>query len=120
MSNAQQCGLRGPDSQSDIHRLRQYVADLEAENALLRGAGPCPETAPHGATPPGDGRADGEYLTVEQAARELNVATWQVLRELRDSLPLSVDDAGRAVVACGDVDAFLSARAQGRATQRFL
>jgi hypothetical protein len=53
-------------------------------------------------------------------AQVLNLSTYEVLRNLRDSLPMSVDDQGRPVVARQDVDAYLLARAQGRSTQRFL
>jgi len=119
----------------DIQRLRQYVADLEAENSLLRGSAvPSAssvalrarnaelrhEIAALSASAGDEEQAGGERLTVEQTARELNVSSRQVLRELRESLPLSVDAAGRAVVAREDIDAYLLARAQGRPTKRFL
>ena len=50
----------------------------------------------------------------------LNLSTWQVLRDLRESLPLSVDAEGQTVIARKDLDTYLLAKAQGRPTRRFL
>jgi len=120
----------------DIRRLRRYVADLEAENALLRGSAVPSASAVElragnaelrrrimafgGEAERAEAANGAAYLTIEQAARELNVSAWQVLHELRQSLPLSVDAAGRAVVTRGDVDAYLLAKAEHRPTKRFL
>jgi len=123
------------DHDQDIPRLRRYVADLEAENALLKGAAvPSASAAELRARnaelrrsiaeqAEASGQASGQdadHVSVQQAAAMLNVSTWQVLRELRESLPLSTDAGGRAVIARGDIDAYLRARAQGRCTRRFL
>jgi len=113
------------EQSENIQRLRRYVADLEAENALLRGAPVPSASAVALKTDNADLRrqlaeSPGENLTVPQAARALNVSTWQVLRDLRESLPLSVDPQGRSVISRKDLDAYLLAKAQGRPTKRFL
>ena len=116
-----------------IQRLRRYVADLEAKNALLRG-GRVPSASAVAlktendelrrqladASPSASGGAAGENLTVPQVAQALNLSTWQILRDLRESLPLSVDAQGRTVISRKDLDAYLLAKAQGRPTRRFL
>jgi len=123
------------EQSENIQRLRRYVADLEAENALLRGA-PVPSASAVAvalktdnddlrrqladASPNSPGATAGENLTVPQAAQALNVSTWQVLRDLRESLPLSVDPQGRSLISRKDLDAYLLAKAQGRPTRRFL
>jgi len=113
--------------------LRRYVADLEAENTLLRG-GRVPSASAVAlktenddlrrqmadTSPGASGGAAGESLTVPQAAQALNLSTWQVLRDLRESLPLSVDTQGQTVISRKDLDAYLLAKAQGRPTKRFL
>ena len=121
------------DQTENIHRLRRYVADLEAENAVLRG-GQVPSASAvaikaenaelrrqlAAAMPAASGGSPGEHLTVPQVAQTLNISTWQVLRELRESLPLSVDANGRTVISRKDLDAYFLAKAQGRPTRRFL
>ncbi len=121
------------DQTENIQRLRRYVADLDAENAVLRG-GQVPSTSAVAlkaenaelrrqlATdmPTASGGSPGEHLTVPQVAQALNLSTWQVLRELRESLPLSVDVKGRTVISRRDLDAYLLAKAQHRPTRRFL
>lgn len=121
------------EQSENIQRLRRYVADLEAENALLRGS-PVPSASAVAlktdnddlrrqladSSPNSSGGSAGENLTVPQAAQALNVSTWQVLRDLRESLPLSVDAQGRSVISRKDLDAYLLAKAQGRPTRRFL
>ncbi len=121
------------EQSENIQRLRRYLADLEAENALLRGA-PVPSASAVAlktdnddlrrqladALPRASGGAAIENLTVPQAAQALNLSTWQVLRDLRESLPLSVDPQGRSVISRKDLDAYLLAKAQGRPTKRFL
>ena len=121
------------EQSENIQRLRRYLADLEAENALLQGA-PVPSASAVAlrtdnddlrrqladSSPNSSGGAAGENLTVPQAAQALNVSTWQVLRDLRESLPLSVDAQGRSVISRKDLDAYLLAKAQGRPTRRFL
>jgi len=121
------------DQTENIQRLRRYVADLEAENAVLRGwqvpsASAVAIKAENAelrrqlaaAAPVASGGCPGEHLTVPQAAQALNLSTWQVLRELRESLPLSVDAKGRTVISRKDLDAYLLAKAQHRPTRRFL
>ena len=120
------------DQTENIHRLRRYVADLEAENALLRGSQVPSASAVAlqaenaelrrqlAAAPVTSGPGPGEYLTVPQAAQALNLSTWQILRDLRESLPLSVDAGGQTVISRKDVDTYLLAKAQGRPTRRFL
>jgi hypothetical protein len=121
------------DQIENIRRLRRYVADLEAENAVLRG-GQVPSASAMtlkaenaelrrqlaAAAPVASGGSPGEYLTVPQAAQALNLSTWQVLRDLRESLPLSVDAKGQTVISRKDLDTYLLAKAQGRPTRRFL
>jgi len=121
------------DQTENIHRLRRYVADLEAENAVLRGSQVPSASAVAlkaenaelrrqlaAAMPSAAGGGPGESLTVPQVAQELNISRWQVLRELRESLPLSVDANGRTVISRKDLDAYILAKAQGRPTMRFL
>jgi hypothetical protein len=116
-----------------LQKLRSYVAHLEEENLRLRGQAVPSEAAvalqrenarlrrriaadmPRAA--PSHGR---QHLTLPEVAQMLNLSTYEVLRNLRDSLPMGVDDQGNTVVAREDVDAYLLARAQGRSTQRFL
>jgi hypothetical protein len=121
------------DQTENIQRLRRYVADLEAENAVLRG-GQVPSASAvtlkaenaelrrqlAAAVPVASGGSPGEHLTVPQVAQALNLSTWQVLRELRESLPLSVDAKGQTVISRKDLDTYLLAKAQGRPTRRFL
>lgn len=120
-------------SLTPVQKLRCHVAHLEAENRRLRG-----QEVPSAAavslrrenddlrrrlaseTPQASGMAGGQYLTLPEVAQRLNVSTYEVLRGLRDSLPMSVDAEGRTVVAEADLDAHLLARAEGRPTQRFL
>jgi len=116
-----------------IRKLRAYVGQLEEENLRLRGrqvpsASAVALQRENAAlrrqlaerTPRPAGPAAGEHLTLPEAAQMLNVSTYEVLRDLRDSLPLGVDEQGNTVVARADVDAFLLARAQRRSTRRFL
>jgi len=116
-----------------LQKLRSYVAHLEEENLRLRGKAVPSEAAvalqrdndrlrrqiaddmPRASSSPGR-----EHLTLPEVAQMLNLSTYEVLRNLRDSLPMSVDDQGNPVVARRDVDAYLLARAQGRSTRRFL
>jgi hypothetical protein len=116
-----------------LQKLRSHVARLEEENRRLRG-----QEVPSAAavalqtenadlrrqlaaeSPRAAGPAGAEYLTLPEVAQVLNVSTYELLRNLRDSLPMGVDDNGNTVVARRDVDAYLLARAQGRPTQRFL
>jgi hypothetical protein len=116
-----------------LQKLRSYVAHLEKENRRLRGQAVPSEAAvvlqrendhlrreiaagmPRASSPAGRDR-----LTLPEVAQMLNLSTYEVLRNLRDSLPMGVDDRGNTVVAREDVDAYLLARAQGRSTQRFL
>ncbi len=121
------------EQSENIQRLGRHVADLEAENALLRGS-PVPSASAVAlktdnddlrrqladALPRASGGAAVENLTVPQAAQALNLSTWQVLRELRESLPLSVDAQGRSVISRKDLDAYLLAKAEGRPTRRFI
>ena len=121
------------DQTENIRRLHRYVADLEAENAVLRG-GQVPSASAMAlkaenaelrrqlaaAAPTASGGSPGEHLTVPQAAQALNLSTWQVLRDLRESLPLSVDAKGQTVISRKDLDTYLLAKAQGRPTRRFL
>jgi hypothetical protein len=118
---------------SPVQKLRDHVAHLEAENRRLRGQHVPSEAAVAlqrenaelrrrlaGETPRASGRAGGEYLTLPEVAQTLNVSTYEILRDLRDSLPMALDDKGNTVIAKRDLDAFLLARAQGRPTRRFL
>ncbi len=116
-----------------LQKLKSYVAHLEEENLRLRGQAVPSEAAvalqrenarlrrgiaagmPRAA--PSHGR---QHLTLPEVAQMLNLSTYEILRNLRDSLPMGVDDQGNTVVAREDVDAYLLARAQGRSTQRFL
>ncbi|MGB2820053.1 MAG: hypothetical protein WBF17_03670 [Phycisphaerae bacterium] len=116
-----------------LQKLRSYVAHLEQENRRLRGQAVPSEAAvvlqrendhlrreiaagmPRASSPAGRDR-----LTLPEVAQMLNLSTYEVLRNLRDSLPMGVDDRGNTVVAREDVDAYLLARSQGRSTQRFL
>lgn len=116
-----------------IEKLRSQVAGLEEDNRRLRGLH-VPSAAAVALqrenddlrrqlaadTPRPAGAAHGEYLTLPQVAQTIHVSTYQILRDLRDSLPMGVDAQGNTVVARRDVDAFLLARAQGRCTRRFL
>ena len=119
--------------QMPLRKLQSYVAHLQEENRLLRGQA-VPSAAavdlqqknarlrrqiatemPRTSSPSGR-----EHLTLPEVAEILNLSTYEVLRNLRDSLPMGVDDAGNTVVSREDVDAYLLARAQGRSTRRFL
>jgi len=116
-----------------VEKLRSHVAGLEEENRRLRGLH-VPSAAAVALerenadlrrqlaadTPRPAATAHGEYLTLPQVAQTIHVSTYQILRDLRDSLPMGVDAQGKTVVARRDVDAFLLARAQGRCTRRFL
>jgi len=119
--------------QTPLRQLRAYVAQLEQESRLLRGEAVPSATAvdlqrenarlrrqiaqemPRASSP-----STGQYLTLPEVAEILDLSTYEVLRGLRDSLPMGVDDAGNTVVSREDVDAFVLARAQGRSTRRFL
>ena len=114
-----------------LDKLRRYVADLEAENHRLRGLRVPSEAAvvlqrdnadlrrQLARRAPRASRSD-EYLTLPEVAQMLNISTYEILRDLRDSLPMARDDSGQTVIARRDVDAFLLARAEGRPTRRFL
>lgn len=116
-----------------LQKLRAYVAHLEAENLQLRGQR-VPSTAAvslqrenvdlrrqlDARTAPAASAADEEYLTLPEVAQVLGVPTYEVLRNLRESLPTALDDDGNTVVSREDVDAYLLARRQGRPTERFL
>lgn len=121
------------DQTENIQRLRRYVADLEAENAVLCGSQVPSASAVAlkaenaelrrqlvAAVPVASGGSPGEHLTVPQVAQALNLSTWQVLRDLRESLPLSLDAKGQTVISRKDLDTYLLAKAQGRPTRRFL
>jgi hypothetical protein len=121
------------ETPTPIAKLQSHVAALEEENRRLRG-----QHVPSAAavalqrentdlrrqlaadTPRPAGAAFGEYLTLPQVAQTIHVSTYQILRDLRDSLPMAVDAQGNTVVARRDVHAFLLAQAQGRSTRRFL
>ena len=116
-----------------LQSLRAHVADLEEQNCRLRGQEAPSEAAVAlrrentelrrqnaAATPRSTRSSDEDLLTLPQVARALGLSTYEVLRHLRDSLPMSVDGDGKAVVARRDVDAYLVARHEGRPTQRFL
>jgi len=116
-----------------LRRLRAHVAHLEAENRRLRGQEVPSAAAVRLREENGHlrrrlaslsgsaGRRDGgEHLTVQEVAQTLDMSTCEVLRTLRDSLPMGVDERGRTVVARRDLDAYLLAASQGRPTQRFL
>ena len=116
-----------------VGKLRAYVAHLEEENLRLRGRQVPSATAAAlqrdnadlrrqlaDETPRSAGPAAGQYLTLPEVAQMLNLSTYEVLRDLRDSLPTGVDPQGNTVVARADVDAVLLARAQGRSPRRFL
>jgi hypothetical protein len=121
------------DQTENIQRIRRYVGDLEAENTVLRG-GQVPSASAvaikaenaelrrqlAAAVPIASGGSAGEHLTVPQVAQALNLSTWQVLRDLRESLPLSVDAEGQTVISRKDLDTYLLAKAQHRPTRRFL
>jgi len=125
--------MTGESTTAPTDKLRSYVAQLEEENRRLRGQG-VPSAAavalqrenahlrrqiaadmPRASTSSGK-----EYLTLPEVAQVLNLSTYELLRNLRDSLPMSSDDQGKTVVAREDVDAYLLAHAQGRSTRRFL
>ena len=116
-----------------VGKLRAYVAHLEEENLRLRGRQVPSATATAlqcenadlrkrlaEETPRSAGPAAGRYLTLPEVAQMLDLSTYEVLRDLRDSLPMGVDAQGHTVVARADVDAVLLARAQGRSPRRFL
>lgn len=116
-----------------VQKLRSYVAHLEQENRRLSG-----KDVPSAAevalrqenaqirrqlaaeTPASAGPEHRQYLTLPEVAQVLNVSTYEVLRNLRESLPMGVDSKGKPVVARKDLEGFLLARGQGRSTQRFL
>lgn len=116
-----------------VDKLRTHVAGLEEENRRLRGLH-VPSAAAvtlerqnadlrrelAAATPIPAGARPQDDLTLPQVAQMLNVSTYQVLRDLRESLPMGLDAQGNLVVARRDVDAYLLAKAQGRSTRRFL
>ena len=126
----QQTPIPTPDP---IEKLRSHVAGLEEENRRLRGQH-VPSAAAvtlerqnadlrrqlAAATPSPAGPGPQDDLTLPQVAQILNVSTYQVLRDLRESLPMGLDAQGNVVVARRDVDAYLLAKAQGRCTRRFL
>jgi len=116
-----------------VQRLRAYVAHLEEENRRLRGQR-VPSVAAvalqrenaelrrrlASSTPKAVPAAGEEHLTLPEVAQILNASTYEILRDLRDSLPMAVDENGNTVVAKKDVDAYVLAKAQGRSTKRFL
>ena len=121
------------NSTQPLEDLRRRVARLEEDNRRLRGRGVPSRAAVELARsnaqlrrciaaemPRPAGRGGRDYLTIQQAAQELNVPTVRLLRDLRDSLPLAADAEGKLVVARRDLDALLLARAEGRSTRRFL
>jgi len=125
--------MTGPQQITPLQRLRAHVAHLEEDNRRLRGQ-QVPSAAAMAlqrdnaelhrqlaaATPRAAGAGAAELLTLPEVAQALGVSTYEVLRDLRESLPMGSDAAGQPVVARADLDAYLLARAAGRPTSRFL
>ena len=125
--------MTAEENLTPVQKLRAHVAHLEGENRRLRGLqGPSAAAVAlqrdnadlrrklDSATPRAAHSRGQEYLTLPQVAQVLNVSTYEVMRNLRDSLPMAVDAEGNTVVARKDVDAYLLACEQGRPTRRFL